>query len=58
MRETRRERLGRIMERRGVSAVMLRRPANFAWYTGGADSRVDHVAPAGVADVVVSDGQE
>jgi antitoxin VapB len=42
------------MERRGVGALVLRRPANFAWYTGGADSRVDHVAPAGVADIVLT----
>ena len=47
------ERLSELMDRRGVDAVVLRRPANFAWYTGGGDSKVDHVAPAGVADVVV-----
>jgi antitoxin VapB len=47
------ERLGELMERRGVDAVVLRRPANFAWYTGGADSKVDHVAPEGVADLIV-----
>jgi Xaa-Pro dipeptidase len=47
------ERLGELMESRGVDAVVLRRPANFAWYTGGADSKVDHVAPEGVADLVV-----
>lgn len=45
----RHERLGELMERRGVDAVVLRRPANFAWYTGGADTKVDHVAPEGVA---------
>jgi Xaa-Pro dipeptidase len=42
------------MNRRGLDAVVLRRPANFAWYTGGADSKVDHVAPEGVADLIVS----
>jgi len=41
------------MDRRGVAALVLRRPANFAWYTGGADSRVDQVAPEGVADLIV-----
>src|SRR5215217_8992179 len=47
-----------LMDRQGVSAVVLRRPANFAWYTGGADSRVDQVAPEGVADLIVrSDGE-
>lgn len=41
------------MERRAVDAVDLRRPANFAWFTGGANSKVDHVAPEGVADLIV-----
>jgi Xaa-Pro dipeptidase len=49
----RHDRLGDLMERRGLDAVVLRRPANFAWYTGGADARVDHVAPEGVADLIV-----
>jgi len=53
MRMNRYERLAELMESRGVDAVVLRRPANFAWYTGGADSTVDHVAPEGVADLVV-----
>jgi len=48
------ERLGELMDRRGVDAIVLRRPANFAWYTCGADSKVDHVAPEGVADLIVS----
>lgn len=47
------ERLADLMERRGIDAVVLRRPANFAWYTGGADSKVDHVAQEGVADLIV-----
>ena len=41
------------MERRSLDAVVLRRPANLAWYTGGADTKVDHVAPEGVADLIV-----
>jgi Xaa-Pro dipeptidase len=49
----RQQRLGQLMQERGVDAVVLRRPANFAWYTGGADSKVDHVAPEGVADLIV-----
>jgi Xaa-Pro aminopeptidase len=49
----RHDRLRRLMERRRLDAVVLRRPANFAWYTGGADTKVDHVAPEGVADLVV-----
>jgi antitoxin VapB len=52
------ERLGELMERRGVEAVVLRRPANFAWYTGGADSKVDHAAPEGVADLIVRPDSE
>jgi Xaa-Pro dipeptidase len=57
-RASRRERLHELMERRGVGAVLLRRPANFAWYTGGADSKVDHVSPDGVADVIVTPERE
>jgi antitoxin VapB len=53
-RPRRRARLRELMERSGVGAMRLRRPANFAWYTGGADSRVDHVAPEGVADLVLT----
>ena len=44
---TRHERLGDLLERRGIDAVVLRRPANFAWYTGGADTKVDRVASDG-----------
>ena len=51
----RHDRLRRLMERHGLDAVVLRRPANFAWYTGGADTKVDHVAPEGVADLIVRD---
>jgi antitoxin VapB len=51
---TRRERLIVLLERRGLDAVVLRRPQNFAWYTSGGDSRVDHVVPEGVADVIVT----
>ena len=45
----RNERLDDLIDRRELDAVVLRRPANFAWYTGGADTKVDHVAPEGVA---------
>ena len=54
MREQRRERLLELLERRGLDAVVLRQAANVAWYTAGADSRVDHANPAGVADLVVT----
>jgi antitoxin VapB len=53
-RELRRERLQELLERRGLGAIVLRRAANFAWYTGGGDSRVDQASPLGVADVVLT----
>jgi Xaa-Pro dipeptidase len=51
--EKRTERLRELMDRRGLDALVLRRPAHFAWFTGGADNRVDRVAPEGVADIVL-----
>jgi Xaa-Pro dipeptidase len=54
VRELRRQRLLDLLERRRLDAIVLRRTANFAWYTAGADSRVDHANPAGVADLVVT----
>lgn len=50
----RRERLIELMERRRLDALLLRRPENFAWYTGGGNSRVDYVEAEGVADVVIT----
>ena len=47
-------RLRELMERRGVGALVLRRPENFAWRTGGGNSRVEYAAPLGAADVVVT----
>ena len=49
-----RERVLELMERRGLGAVVMRRPENFAWYTRGGNSRVEYAAPEGVADVVVT----
>jgi Xaa-Pro dipeptidase len=46
------------MERMGLEALLLRRSTNFAWYTGGADNRVDHASPYGVADVLFTRGGE
>lgn len=54
----RRERLRELLDRRGLDAIVLRRHTNFAWYTGGADSRVDHASPLGVADIVVTRADE
>jgi len=57
-REARFELVRAVLVETGLGAVVLRRPANFAWYTGGADNRVDHASEAGVADIVVTrDGE-
>jgi Xaa-Pro aminopeptidase len=53
-RRARHERLVELMDRGALDAVVLRRHQNFAWYTGGGDSRVDHASPFGVADLVVT----
>ena len=47
-----------VLDGTGLDAVVLRRPENFAWYTGGADNRVDHASATGVADIVVTRGGE
>ena len=57
-RAARRTRLRELMERRGAGAVVLRRPENFAWYTGGGNSRVEYASPVGVADVVLTADDE
>jgi Xaa-Pro dipeptidase len=54
----RRERLRELMDRLDLGALFLRGPANFAWYTDGADNRVDHASPVGVAGIVLTpDGE-
>ncbi|MCA1717609.1 MAG: M24 family metallopeptidase [Actinobacteria bacterium] len=53
-RRARRQRLLELMERCGVGALLLRRSNNFAWYTNGADTRVDHASPFGVAAVLIT----
>lgn len=57
-REARREELRGLMERRGLEALLLQRPANFAWYTNGADNRVDHADPLGVAGILLTSDAE
>jgi Xaa-Pro dipeptidase len=52
--QSRRQKVMELMERWSLGALLLRRAANFAWYTGGADNRVDHASPLGVADVLVT----
>jgi Xaa-Pro aminopeptidase len=57
-REQRRQQLAELVERLALGAILLKRPANFAWYTGGADNRVDRAAPLGVAGIVVTRDSE
>lgn len=57
-RALRRGRLRRLLDHRGLDAVVLRLAANAAWYTGGADTRVDRASPLGVADVVITRDRE
>ncbi|HEX4735565.1 MAG TPA: M24 family metallopeptidase [Thermoleophilaceae bacterium] len=47
-----------LVDRHDAGALVLRDVANFAWYTHGGDSRVDHANPLGVADVVITRGGE
>src|SRR5947209_2100195 len=49
----RHQKLVPVMDRLGLDAILLQTPANFAWFTGGADNRVDHSSPTGVASIVV-----
>jgi Xaa-Pro dipeptidase len=53
-REIRDRSLRELMDGRGLRAILLSSPANFAWYTSGADNRVDHGDPLGVASVLVT----
>src|SRR5215213_3361317 len=52
-RESRDRSLRELMDGHGVGALLLSSPANFAWYTSGADNRVDHGDPVGVASILV-----
>jgi Xaa-Pro dipeptidase len=53
-RESRDRSLRELMDGHGLGALLLSSPANFAWYTGGADNRVDHDDPLGVASVLLT----
>ena len=53
-RESRDRSLREMMDVHGAGALLLSSPANFAWYTGGADNRVDHGDPVGVASVLLT----
>src|ERR671921_401482 len=53
-RESRDRSLRELMEEQSAGALLLSSPANFAWYTGGADNRVDHGDPVGVASLLLT----
>jgi Xaa-Pro dipeptidase len=53
-RESRERDLWDLMDEHSVGTLLLNHPANFAWYTGGADNRVDRGDPVGVASVLVT----
>ncbi len=57
-RHVRREELRTLLRRHDLRALVLRRPPNFAWYTGGAENRVNHTDPLGVAAIVVTPERE
>jgi Xaa-Pro aminopeptidase len=57
-RHARREQLRDLLRRHDLRALVLGRPANFAWYTGGVDNRVNHTDPLGVAAIVVTADRE
>ena len=53
-RESRDRSLRELMDGRNIGALLMQRPANVAWYTGGADNRVDHGDPRGVAGILLT----
>ena len=55
--ESRNQSLRALMKERDVGGLLLNHPANFAWYTGGADNRVDRGVPAGVASVLITEDE-
>ncbi|MBA3474745.1 MAG: M24 family metallopeptidase [Rubrobacter sp.] len=56
--EERRRALLETIDRLGLGALLLGLPANFAWYTGGADNRIDHSQSPGVAAVLLTSEAE
>ncbi len=57
-RAARRARLLELIEHAGAGALLLERPANFAWYTGDGESRVDFARAEPVARVLVTGSAE
>jgi Xaa-Pro aminopeptidase len=56
--QSKREQIRDLLDRADLGAVVLGQFPNFAWYTGGADNRVDHSSPFGVAQVVITPHRE
>jgi hypothetical protein len=54
----RRQRLLALIERLNLGAILLRTPANFACYTGGADNRVSLSAPLGASGILIPGDRE
>src|SRR4051794_27787464 len=55
---TRRDEVLVVADRAGGGAVVLATPPSFAWYTEGADNRVDRAADRGIACIVATtDGE-
>jgi antitoxin VapB len=52
--KSRRESLRELMDRLGLGTLLLECSQNFAWYTNGADNRVDHASPFGVAGILIT----
>lgn len=54
-----RRRLLNVLDTNGLDAIVLRRPSNVAWYSGGGRTHILAAQDVGVADVVVMrDGDE
>jgi hypothetical protein len=43
-----------LLDQRGLDALLPRIPATFAWYTGGADNRVNHAESLGIASLLLT----
>jgi Xaa-Pro dipeptidase len=52
------EQIRDLLDQEALGAVALGQFPNFAWYTGGADNRVDRSSPIGVAQVVITPDRE
>lgn len=53
-----RRRVRAVLQEEGLDALVLRRPGNVAWYSGGGRSHVVTTDEVGVADLVITPGGE